>query len=236
MLLDKNNYVPLYVQLYRQLREQILNGEYKQGEFIPSETEVMKAFETTRGTVRNAISLLVNDGLVQQVRGKGTLVLLRPLKYSITNFGGFTDYLNVRNEVGVSKVLDLSIVSLEGKRFYKLIRARGVKKGDTTTYLMIDTSILPVSLFPGLDQYDFEKESLYQVLREKYLIYPNRTEIALSPVSIDKQTREILQVHENEHALLKAEGSIFDQNNIEIEKVKIIYAPNIEFNIMTELN
>ncbi|MEH7012601.1 GntR family transcriptional regulator [Neobacillus niacini] len=235
-MLDKNNYVPLYVQLYRQLREQILNGEYKQGEFIPSETEVMKAFKTTRGTVRNAISLLANDGLVQQVRGKGTLVLLRPLQYSITNFGGFTDYLNIRNEVGVSKLLDLSIVSLEEKKFYKLIRARGVKKGDTKTYLMIDTSILPVSLFPGLDQYDFEKESLYQVLREKYLIYPNRTEIALSPVSIDKQTREILQVHENEHALLKAEGSIFDQNNIEIEKVKIIYAPNIEFNIMTRLN
>ncbi|MCO0597877.1 GntR family transcriptional regulator [Peribacillus butanolivorans] len=235
-MLDKNNYVPLYVQLYRLLREEILNGEYKQGEFIPSETELMKTFATTRGTVRNAISLLVNDGLVQQVRGKGTLVLLRPLKYNITNFGGFTDYLNIRNEVGVSKVLDQSIVSLEGKSFYKLIRARGVKKGGTTTYLMIDTSILPVDLFPGLDQYDFEKESLYQVLREKYLIYPKRTEIALSPVSIDKQTREILQVHENEHALLKAEGSIFDQNNIEIEKVKIIYAPNIEFNIMTELN
>ncbi|MFB6802725.1 GntR family transcriptional regulator [Peribacillus butanolivorans] len=235
-MLDKNNFVPLYVQLYRQLREEILNGEYKQGEFIPSETELMKTFATTRGTVRNAISLLVNDGLVQQVRGKGTFVLLRPLKYNITNFGGFTDYLNIRNEVGVSKVLDQSIVSLEGKSFYKLIRARGVKKGGTTTYLMIDTSILPVDLFPGLDQYDFEKESLYQVLREKYLIYPKRTEIALSPVSIDKQTREILQVHENEHALLKAEGSIFDQNNIEIEKVKIIYAPNIEFNIMTELN
>jgi len=235
-LLDKNDFVPLYVQLYRKLREQILNGEYKQGEFIPSETEVMKAFQTTRGTVRNAISLLVNDGLVQQVRGKGTFVLLRPLKYSITNFGGFTDYLNIRNEVGVSKVLEQKVVSLDGKDFYKLVRARGVKKEETITYLMLDTSLLPVSLFPKLDQYDFEKESLYQVFREKYEIFPKRTEISLSPASIDQQTREVFQLGENENALLKAEGSIFDQNNIEIEKVKIIYAPNIEFNIMTELN
>lgn len=235
-MLDKNDFVPLYVQLYRKLREQILNGEYKQGEFIPSETEVMKAYQTTRGTVRKAISLLVNDGLVQQVRGKGTLVLLRPLKYSITNFGGFTDYLKIRNEVGVSKVLEQKVVSLDGKDFYKLVRARGVKKEDTITYLMLDTSLLPVSLFPRLDQYDFEKESLYQILREKYEIFPKRTEIALSPVSIDQQEREIFQLDENENALLKAEGSIFDQNNIEIEKVKIIYAPNIEFNIMTELN
>lgn len=235
-MLDKNDFTPLYVQLYRKIREQILNGEYAQGEFIPSETELMKAFQTTRGTVRNAISLLVNDGLVQQVRGKGTFVLLRPLKYNITNFGGFTDYLNLRNEVGVSKVLEQTVISLAGKDYYKLVRARGVKKEDIITYLMIDTSLLPVSLFPGLDQYNFEKESLYQTLREKYQMYPKRTEISLSPVTIDKQTREILQLDEKESALLKAEGSIFDQNSIEIEKVKIIYAPSLEFNIMTELN
>lgn len=235
-MLDKNDFTPLYVQLYRKIREQILNGEYEQGEFIPSETELMKAFQTTRGTVRNAISLLVNDGLVQQVRGKGTFVLLRPLKYNITNFGGFTDYLNLRNEVGVSKVLEQTVISLAGKDYYKLVRARGVKKEDIITYLMIDTSLLPVSLFPGLDQYDFEKESLYQTLREKYQMYPKRTEISLSPVTIDKQTREILQINDTENALLKAEGSIFDSNSIEIEKVKIIYAPNLEFNIMTELN
>lgn len=235
-MLDKNDFTPLYVQLYRKIREQILNGEYAQGEFIPSETDVMKAFQTTRGTVRNAISLLVNDGLVQQVRGKGTFVLLKPLKYSITNFGGFTDYLNLRNEVGVSKVLEQHIISSDGKDYYQLVRARGVKKEDVITYLMLDTSLLPVSLFPGLDQFDFEKESLYQILREKYQMYPKRTEISLSPVAIDKQTREILQINDTENALLKAEGSIFDQNSIEIEKVKIIYAPSLEFNIMTELN
>lgn len=235
-MLDKSDYIPLYVQLYRKLREQILDGEYKQGEFIPSETEVMKAFQTTRGTVRNAISLLVNDGLVGQVRGKGTLVLLSPLKYSITNFGGFTDYLNSRKEIGYSKVLEKSNVSIDGVEYYKLVRTRGVKKEDKITYLMIDTSLLPVSLFPGLDQYDFEKVSLYQVFREKYNIFPKRTEISLRPEIIDQQTREILEINETEHALLKAEGSIFDQNNIEIEKVKIIYAPNLDFNIMTEIN
>ncbi|MBP0724150.1 GntR family transcriptional regulator [Bacillus sp. RG28] len=235
-MLDKSDYIPLYVQLYRKLREQILNGEYKQGEFIPSETEVMKAFQTTRGTVRNAISLLVNDGLVQQVRGKGTLVLLSPLKYSITNFGGFTDYLNSRKEIGYSKVLEKSNVSIDGVEYYKLVRARGVKKEDKIIYLMIDKSLLPVSVFPGLDQYDFEKESLYQVFREKYNIFPKRTEISLRPEIINQQTREILEIDETEQALLKAEGSIFDQNNIEIEKVKILYAPSLDFNIMTEIN
>ncbi|MFK9092182.1 GntR family transcriptional regulator [Bacillus salipaludis] len=235
-MLDKNDFAPLYVQLYRKIKEQIVKGEYKQGEAIPSESEMMKAFQTTRGTVRNAIGLLVNEGLVHQIRGKGTFVQLSPVKYSIWNFGGFTDYLKTRNEVPVSKVLEQSYVSLEGKDYFQLVRARGVRTDQSIMYLSIDTSKLPLHLFPGIDQYDFEKESIYQILREKYHVFPSRTEISVSPVAIDAQMREILQVDKKEIALLKAEGSIFDQNHVEIEKVKVIYSSNIDFNIMTDIS
>lgn len=235
-MLDKNDFAPLYIQLQRILRAKILNGEYKQGEAIPSETEMMKLFQTTRGTVRNAISLLVSEGLVEQIRGKGTFVRLNPMKYSIWNFGGFTDYLKSRNEVAVSKVLEQKITAVDGKDYFKLVRARGVKKEDTVLYLTIDTSLLPVSLFPGLDDYDFGKESLYHVLRNRYQIYPKRTEIALSPVAINDKAREILQVDKKEPALLKAEGAVYDQNNTEIEKVSVLYGPHVEFKIMTQMN
>lgn len=234
-MLDRNDFTPLYIQLHRQLRLKIVNGEYKQGEAIPSETEMMKLFHTTRGTIRNALALLVNEGLVHQVRGKGTFVRLSPLQYSITNFGGFTDYLNNRNEVAVSKVLEQKRLTIDGIDYYQLTRARGVKKEDVISYLMIDTSLLPVSLFPKLDQNNFENESLYKVLREKYQVMPARSEISLSPILVDDQMRRILELDDKEVALLKAEGNIYDENNVKIEKVKIIYTPNIEFNIMTSI-
>ncbi|WP_246009541.1 GntR family transcriptional regulator [Brevibacillus fluminis] len=232
----KDDFAPLYIQLQRKLRAQILNGEFKEGEAIPSETEIMKTFQSTRGTVRKAIALLVNEGLVHQVQGKGTFVLLRPLQYTMTNFGGFTDYLKSRKEVAVSKVLAQQTVTLDGKVYYQLVRARGVKKDDSVKYLMIDTSLIPLAIFPGLDQYDFENQSLYQIFREKYGIDPKRAEVNLSPVKIDAQMREILQVDKSEVALLKSEGSIYDQNDVEIEKIKIVCAPNVEVKIMTNLN
>lgn len=235
-LLDKNDFTPLYIQLYRQLRLKIVNGEYKQGEAIPSETEMMKLFDTTRGTIRKALSLLANEGLVHQVRGKGTFVRLSPLQYSITNFGGFTDYLKNRNELAVSKVLEQSKLTMDGTEYYQLTRARGVKKEDSVSYLMIDTSLLPVDLFPDLDKNNFENESLYKILREQYRVKPTRSEISLSPVLIDDQMRKILDLKDEEVALLQAEGNIYDQNNRNIEKVKIVYAPTIEFNIMTSIN
>ncbi|MET3289710.1 UNVERIFIED_CONTAM: GntR family transcriptional regulator [Brevibacillus sp. OAP136] len=235
-MLMKDDFAPLYIQLQRKLRAQILNGEFKEGEAIPSETEIMKTFQSTRGTVRKAIALLVNEGLVHQVQGKGTFVLLRPLQYTMTNFGGFTDYLKSRKEVAVSKVLAQQTVTLDGKEYFQLVRARGVKKDDSVKYLMIDTSLIPLAIFPGLDQYDFENQSLYQIFREKYGIDPKRAEVNLSPVKIDAQMREILQVDKSEVALLKSEGSIYDQNDVEIEKIKIVCAPNVEVKIMTNLN
>jgi GntR family transcriptional regulator len=235
-ILDKNDFAPLYIQLQRILRNKILSGEYKQGEAIPSETEMMKMFQTTRGTVRNAISLLVSEGMVEQIRGKGTFVRLKPMKYSIWNFGGFTDYLKSRNETAVSKVLERKTVSLDGKDYYKLVRARGVKKEDAVLYLTIDSSWLPVSLFPGLDEHDFERESLYHVLRNFYRVYPARTEISLSTAAVNDQMREILQVDKREPALLKAEGVVFDRSNVEIEKVQVIYGTNVEIKIMTNMN
>lgn len=234
-MLNKNDFTPLYIQLYRMLREQILTEEYQNGEKIPSEMELMKTFQTTRGTVRNAISMLVNEGLVEQVQGKGTFVRLKELQYSIFNFGGFTDYLKNRNEIAVSKVLDTQHVEIKGELYYKLVRARGVKKENTTTFLTIDTSLLPLRLFPNIEEYNFENASLYGVLREKYQIFPKYTEITLLPVAVEQETKDILHLKGKEVTLLKAEGSIYAENHTEIEKVSVIYSPKIEFNIMTSI-
>ena len=234
-MLDKHDFAPLYIQLYRILRKRILDGEYKQGEKIPSETELMKSFQTTRGTVRNALSLLTSEGMVEQVRGKGTFVKLQQLKYSIWNFGGFTDYLKSRNEVAVSMVLDQKTVSVDGVDYFKLVRARGIKKERTVRYLTVDTSLLPVSLFPGLDRYDFGKESLYRVMKQDYGVIPTRAEISLSVEPVSDRVKDILQEDRSLTALLKAEGSVFDQNNAEIEKVSVTYSSSVEFKITANM-
>ena len=90
------DFTPLYVHLSQQVRGQILGGEIAPGEAIPSEAQLMERFRTTRGTVRAAIDILVNEGLVRRVHGKGTFVQLRPVTRSILNFGGLTDSLDGR--------------------------------------------------------------------------------------------------------------------------------------------
>ena len=234
--LDKNDVVPLYVQLHRIIKELILKGEYKEGDLLPSETTMMNTFNTTRGTVRKAISELVKEGLVYQNQGKGTFVCIRQVKYSIWNFSGFTDYLKTKNETPVSKVLVQENVTIDGKDYFKLVRARGVKKDGQVLFLTIDTSLLPISLFPSIEKYNFATDSLYRIMREEYNIYPRHSEITLSPVMIDDRTREILRVKSENSILMKAEGKVLNEENTEIEKVSVIYGDNIEIKIMTNIN
>lgn len=233
--LDKNDVVPLYVQLHRIIKELILKGEYKEGDLLPSETAMMNTFDTTRGTVRKAISELVKEGLVYQNQGKGTFVCIREVKYSMWNFGGFTDYLKSRNETAISKVLDHKNVTIDGKKYFKLVRARGVKKDGEVLYLTIDTSLLPLNLFPDIGRFNFATESLYNIMREVYNIHPKHSEIMLSPIEIDNTTRDILKVDSKKSTLLKAEGKVLNEEYIEIEKVSVVYGNNIEFKIMTTI-
>lgn len=91
-MLNKNDIIPLYMQLQRILKEDILKGKYLQDELIPSETQLSKKYDITRTTVRKAIANLVDEGLLRREHGKGTFVSLRQVNYSIWNFGGFTDF------------------------------------------------------------------------------------------------------------------------------------------------
>lgn len=56
------------------LREQILAGHYHPGTAIPSITELMELHGVARDTVRDAVRLLVDEGLVVARRGVGTVV------------------------------------------------------------------------------------------------------------------------------------------------------------------
>lgn len=65
---------PLWRQLADLLRSQIQAGELQAGRIMPSETTLMQEHDLARGTVRKAIDVLVDEGLVNRVQGRGTFV------------------------------------------------------------------------------------------------------------------------------------------------------------------
>ena len=64
----------LYIQIYNQIREAILDGTYKVGDKLPSEKEFCEMFGVSRVPVREALSALELNGLVESVHGAGVYV------------------------------------------------------------------------------------------------------------------------------------------------------------------
>ena len=68
-----------YRKVMNDLRRRIVNGDYARGEFIPSEERLQAEYGVSRTTVRTAVKELVDEGLLQIVRGKGTRVCFSTL-------------------------------------------------------------------------------------------------------------------------------------------------------------
>jgi ABC-type glycerol-3-phosphate transport system substrate-binding protein len=83
-------YSPLYLQVKEVLLKRIVDGLYKPGELIPSEPKLATDFDTSVSTIRQALSLLVADGVLVKKQGKGTTVSDRKIKISFLSWMGET--------------------------------------------------------------------------------------------------------------------------------------------------
>lgn len=72
---EKNVKIPLYVTVYNEIRQWLMDGKYKAGEKLPGENVLAAQFQVSRGTLRQAMLLLQEDGLISNHQGKGNIVL-----------------------------------------------------------------------------------------------------------------------------------------------------------------
>jgi GntR family transcriptional regulator len=70
-----NSEDPLYLQLVRALKDEIVSGVYPVGSQLPTEEELCERFSVSRYTVREALRRLREDSLVSSRQGAGTTVV-----------------------------------------------------------------------------------------------------------------------------------------------------------------
>lgn len=98
-----NNDIPQYRQLYEILRDHILKGVYKEGDFLPSENALCQTYDLTRPTVRQALNTLKEEGLIKKQRGKGSIVQKKKTGIGILSIVGTTE--SIQNGTLTTKVI-----------------------------------------------------------------------------------------------------------------------------------
>ena len=64
-----------YLIIHNEILNQIQTGEIAAHSLLPSENELKDHYETSRETVRKALNLLAQEGYIQKIRGKGSIVI-----------------------------------------------------------------------------------------------------------------------------------------------------------------
>ena len=66
---------PLYVTVYDKLFKMISEGNFSDDSRLPSEPDLAKRLGVSRSTLRQALALLQDDGLIKNIRGKGNFII-----------------------------------------------------------------------------------------------------------------------------------------------------------------
>ncbi len=67
--------IPTYLGVYNALYSDITGGVYSENEHLPGEAVLAEKYGVSRNTLRQAMAILCEDGLIARSQGKGTIVL-----------------------------------------------------------------------------------------------------------------------------------------------------------------
>lgn len=102
--------IPLYYQVMRSLKEDILSGRFVPEGRLPSEAELTQIFKVSRVVVRQALKILEDEGLIVRIKGKGTFVSKDAVADEAPVLSGYIeDFLRVGVALTV-KVLQFGLV------------------------------------------------------------------------------------------------------------------------------
>ncbi|ADC50611.1 GntR family transcriptional regulator [Alkalihalophilus pseudofirmus OF4] len=148
---------PLYRQIAKQMKEKIHKKAWLEGETIPTEAKLVEMFQASRVTIRQAINLLVNEGLLYKIQGSGTYVKENKIEHNIYSLKSFTEEMNALEKQAANKILTFQLIDPPDE-----IRSRlGIQEGEQVVYvrrlrmiedkpLVIEDTYMPIKLFPDL--------------------------------------------------------------------------------------
>ena len=157
------------------IKKQILSHELKKDDRVLSDTRICEKYHVSRITATKAINDLVKEGYLYRIQGKGTFVNSLPISEEISSLCGFAERMKRQNLKLETRVLSCETVSVPKDMQsafalpfeMKAIMLKRLRIVDGEP-LCISISYLMPSIFYWVTGEDMEKESLFNLLENKY--------------------------------------------------------------------
>ena len=191
--------VPMYHQISLTIRQRIVEGAYSPGSRLAREDMLASEFKVSRATIRQAIGLLVRDGLLVRKQGLGTFVVEVPKPLGQRFRGSLGSLLE---ETRTTKTSFVSVETNEAipPRIAELLRlgppvGTVVKRTRTIDQRLFAYTVnyLPSAIGDLLTGSDLTKESMMDLLQQKGLVFAGAEQSVRAQVA-DLNLSERLEV------------------------------------------
>jgi len=221
--------LPLYQQLYELLEARIRSGEWKPGDMIPPETELISRYEVSRITVRKVLDMLVSEGLLVRQRGRGSFVAQAKLEHGTTRIVSFTDDMRQRGLTPGTRIIFMGLVpaprpiaeALSVAEGEELARIDRLRLADGVP-MCVEESFLIHRYLPGILQHDLAGNSLREIKQASYGIRWSRARQTIQAVPAAAEIARLLSIKTGA-PLLYFERVTYSQDAVAVEYLKIYY-------------
>jgi GntR family transcriptional regulator len=215
-----------YQEIASYLRNLVHDGA--PGDLLPSEAQLCERFGVSRMTVRQAVQLLVSEGLLYRRRGRGTFVAARPVPRLLGSPLSFTESMRQRGFRASSRMLRAGFVDPRPEHAQALRLDHGqrpllierLRLADGRP-MAIEHAVLAPDLAPVLDD-DLETVALHAVM-ERLGRVPSRAHARVSARLAEQPERDMLEL-DSAGVLLCELSVISDQHGVPLEYTETRYA------------
>jgi GntR family transcriptional regulator len=201
MRFEKRAGVPLYLQIKEHLLSKIDAGTWPEESMIPTESELCEQYDVSKITVREAIKLLVSDGRLSRIPGKGTFITRQKIEQKLDRFFSFTRWARQNGLEPASRILKVETLPCD----VHIARHLEIAEGDPVTRverlrlgngepLMLEVIWVPSRLCPDLHIHDLANVPLNDILQNDYGLSLVRALESIEPQTADAYISRLLAI------------------------------------------
>lgn len=224
----------IYVTVQADIKQKIYQGSYPDLK-LPNERDLAEQYQVSRSSIKRALNVLVQQGIIFKKRGSGTFVNPLYLKNQAifqqegSNLG-VSDFFRSHGQIPSIQLIDFRVLPAtpeqqqalflnEGDFVYEIKRLRSL--GNVP--FMIENGYVPISLLPGLNR-EIVSKSIYEYVEQEKARTVTKSFMTIMAEPSTKEDQQLLKLKVNEPVGIM-EGIFFmdDGTPLEFSTMRLHY-------------
>ncbi|MEW6857072.1 GntR family transcriptional regulator [Streptococcus iniae] len=210
--------LPAYIKIHDAIKKDIDNGVWSIGDRLPSERDLSEHFQVSRMTLRQAVTLLVEEGILERRIGSGTYVASHRVQEKMRGTTSFTEIVHSQGKTPSSKLLsyqkqlasDTEIKELNLQKTDYVIRMERVRYADKLP-LVYEVASIPEKYITNVKRQDITEHFFKTMVANGYEIGKSRQTIYAKTAS--ERVANYLAVSRGHAILALTQVSYFTNGN-----------------------